>query len=181
VPLASKPSEAHLDDLRGRLARHGVPLFEPTPTAEAAPSGPSGLAALLGDLVTSGDPRLEGSVPCLLAAVEPARAARALADAARARPDLGARLGRLYRLARALVVSRGPDLERLFGPRSALSASALEPDDLPDPSEAFGERTLWRASERARARGEPDEARGIETLFDTWLLLVGDERSRVRA
>jgi hypothetical protein len=180
MPLASRPSEARPEELRSRLALHGVPLFEPTPAEGPVAAGPLDLAALVGDLVTSGDPRLVASIPCLLVAAEPERAWKALEDAARARPEACARLGRLHRLARALAVSRGPDLERLLGKRPALPASDLEPADLPDPSESFGERTLWRASERARARGEPDEAAAVVKTFDTWLRLRGDERSRGR-
>jgi hypothetical protein len=180
VPL-SKPSEARLDELRRRLARHGVPLFEPLPPSRARAAGTHDLAALVCDLAASGDPGLEGSIPCLLVAAGGETARETTEEAARIRPELRGRLGRLYRLTRALATSRGFDLERLFGRPIALPPSSLEPRDLPAPSESFGEATLWQAKEHSRARDEPDEAGGVERLFDTWILLLGDARARERA
>jgi hypothetical protein len=181
VTLAAKPSEAHLDKLRGRLASHGVPLFEPLLHRGATGSGAAALGELIADLAASGDPGLEGSIPCVVVAAGGEAARDATEQAARNRPELRERLGWLYRLARALATSRGFDLERLFDRPVVILPSSLEPSDLPAPSESFGEATVWQAKERSRVRGEPDDAGSVERLFDTWILLLRDARARERA
>ena len=105
----------------------------------------------------------------------------ALEEAAPTDLEIRARLGFLYRLARALTISRAPDLERLFGRRPSLPPSTLEPNDLPDPTDLLGSRTVREASARSRDAHEPDVAGGVEDLFDQWLRLVYIERRRARA
>ncbi len=82
----------------------------------------------------------------------------------------------VYRLARALVASRRPDLERLLGHAPELRPLPIEPSDLPDPSALHGELTLFEASERARDDLEPDVAGGVAHVFDTWLRLLAVAR-----
>ncbi len=151
-----------LDALRTALARYGVTLLaEPPATIEKDPSVEE-IASLLAALASSGNARLKGAIPCLLAAVPPEVARAAVERAAAGHPSLRPALGLLYRLARALVISRDLDLRRLFGRATPLPPSRIEPADLPDPSEQFGEMTLWKA---------PEPAGDAEDLFDAWLRL----------
>jgi hypothetical protein len=170
--------EAYLDALRSRLADVGVTLFEPPRTSTSVPTEDE-YAALLVDLLRSGDVRLELAVPCLLAMHDGAAAARAVARAASAlaQPER-ATLGLLYRLARYLVASRGMTFAFVFGRTPYLDPLPLEPADLPDPSELFGEKGLSVASESFRDRGEPDFAGGAQREFDTWLGIARAERRR---
>ncbi len=168
------------ESLRRRLAEFGVPLFHPAPPS--APSAPTEttLADLVRALALSDDSRLRAAIPCLLATQEGRVCVGALARAAGADARLRERLGYVYRLARALVVSRAPDLERLLGRTEALPPSALEPSDLPDPSVLAGEMTLFEASARARDERVPDVAGGVERMFDTWLRLLAVDRAAAR-
>lgn len=174
-------SDAELDALRATLARHGVTLFAPPAPTEPWPPEPAEVAEVVAALVESGDSRLRGSVPCLLVTVPPSVAREAVERAATLHPERRADLGFLYRLARALAISRRPDLERLLGRAPVLPPSSIEPGDLPAPEEQHGEMTPWSASERARERREPDVAGGVERLFDTWLRLYAVERQHDRA
>jgi hypothetical protein len=168
--------ETRLDGLRSKLADFGVALFDRPRATTTAPVGDE-YAALIVDLLESGDARLRLAVPCLLAAHDGAPAAAATTRAAAMLSAAAAReLGLLYRLARCLVVSRGPYLAFLFGRRPTLPPLPIEPSDVPDPSELHGEKGLRFASEVFRERGLPDMPGGAERQFDTWLDLVRTHR-----
>ncbi len=175
------PAPTDRDALRHELARHGVSLFERVP----ADRGPSPSVAELSELVValaeSEDARLEAAIPCLIAACAGDKAHAIVVAAARRRPSLGAHVGWLYRLARALIISRRPELERLFGVNPDPPPFELEPTELPDPSVLNGEATPWAASEGARDRGEPDDADSVVQMFDKWLRLRSDEVASARA
>lgn len=163
--------DARLDALCRRLAEVGVPLFEPTATGPVL--GGDEYARLIVDLFRSGEPRIRFAIPCLLAAHDGDAASEATGHAAaRLSSQDTDDLGLLYRLARCLVASRAPYLSFLFGRRPALPPLPIEPADVPDPSESFGERGLWFVSETCRERLVPDLAGGVAREFDTWLDLV---------
>lgn len=165
--------EAESARLRRALAAAGVALFENAPRGRADPEDPPA-ADLLRELLRSGDPRLLAAVPCLLVASEEAAGAAPKA-AEGLDPRDRARLGLLHRLGRALAVSRGPDLRRLLGRTPRLEPLAVEPADLPDPSEDFGEACLWRAAEREEEAGTPRISAGVVRTFDTWLGILAAE------
>ena len=175
------PTPTDLDGLRHELARHGVSLFEHTPAIRGPSPSVAELAGLVVALAESKDARLGASIPCLLAAFASDTARAVAAAAALARPAHGAPHGWRYRQTRALVNSRRPDLERLFGAISELRPSDLEPADLPDPALLHGEVTPWAASERSRERGEPDAAGAVVRMFDKWIRLQRDEAVFARA
>ena len=178
---APSPTPTDLDGLRHELARHGVSLFERTPADRGPSPSIAELAGLVVALAESGDARLDASIPCLLAALPGEQACAVIAMVACLRPSLAAHVGWLYRLTRALVISRRPVLDRLFGALPALPESALEPADLPDPSVLQGEATPWAASDDARRRGEPDDADSVVRMFDKWIRLRADEVEFARA
>lgn len=181
MPCSPAPEPPTPARLRAELAEFGVPLFERGPAQGGRRWGAETLAERIAQLAAADDARLWGALACTLAWHDPSASRRALERAAEVHPELSARLGLLYRLTRALVVSRAPDVERLLGLQAPLEPVAFEPVDLPDPHELLGERTLWEASQRALERHEPDVAGGVERTFDTWLLLLADERHRVGA
>jgi hypothetical protein len=163
-----------VDDLRARLAALGVGVFD------AEPAGRTSLdvreyPAFLVDLVRSGDARLKAAIPCVLAAHDGARAADAVRSAIRILPpDDAATLAFLYRIARCLAVSRGPDLRsRNLGPD--LRPIPEEPAEIPGPDEMLGEKGPWLASEFARESGAPDLAGDAASMFDLWLRLPAVE------
>ena len=162
-------------ELRSELARAGIGLFVPA-ARRPAPS-PAELVRLVTALLTSRDPRLVASVPCLLAlhdrsAVEVAESAARTLDESHV-----ARLGLLYRLARALAVSRGPALAHLLGRPREIAASRIEPTELPSPEAELGERCLAVARELHEDDPEGNLVGDVEDLFDTWLRLAAAERS----
>ncbi len=174
----SETEEAHLDELRSKLADFGVTLFERPHAVPSTPT-PDEYAALIVDLARSGDPRLAHAIPCLLAVHDGDLAATAVARAYAALSGTEAdELGLRYRLARCLVASRAPYLSFLFGRRPTLPPLPIEPIDVPDPSELRGEKGLQVASESYRERHLPDVAGGAERQFDTWLDLVRAESGR---
>lgn len=162
--------------LRSRLAQLGVGLFEPAaPRAAAAPDAES-YAHLVAALAASGDPRLRASLPCLFALHDEGAASAATDAASRLAPDARERLGLAWRIARALVVSRAPDLRHLFGRDRRLPPLPFEPDDLPDPGDDHGERCLWMAHRRHEDDPAGDPVGDLEDLFDAWLRLAECER-----
>lgn len=159
-------TEAANAQLRSRLARLGVPLFEPT-----AP-GPDDFdrTDVVVALLRSGDPRLVASIPCLvviggLTGGAAERASRLLD------PGERDRFGLLHYVARCLAASRAPDLARDLGVARAIAPIAAEPRDLPDATDQFGERGLARAADRDR--GLVGDA---VDLFDTCLRALRLER-----
>jgi hypothetical protein len=143
---------------------------------DAAPEGPASpdqveYPDLLVRLVCSGDARLRAAIPCLVALHDGARAAAAVRDAI-SRLDEGEAetLAFLYRIARCLALSRGPDL-RFHGLRPDLPPIPEEPAEIPGPDVRSGERGLWIASELARERGAPDLGGAAASMFDLWLRL----------
>jgi hypothetical protein len=173
--------EDRRDALRSKLADFGVTLFDGPRDEPSTPSADE-YAALIVDLLRSGDARLRLAVPCLLAAQDGAPAATATSRAAATLTAAeGDELGLLYRLARCLVISRGPYLGFLFGRRPMLPALPIEPMHIPDPSELHGEKGIRFASESYCERGLPDMAGGAERQFDTWLDLVRTQSGRSEA
>jgi hypothetical protein len=83
------------------------------------------------------------------------------------------RLGRLHRCARALAVSREPDLQYLLGHPVVVAPLAIEPADLPDPAIDFGERCL----SVARECDESGLVGDVEDAFDAWLRQLELERA----
>jgi hypothetical protein len=159
------------DDLRRRVAAAGVSLFR-TGRVRRRPFRGRAYEALLVALVASRDARLRGCLPCVLAVNDGPAAARAARAAARRLPRADrATLGLLYRLARALCISRGPDLEDLLGRRRALDPVPFEPASLPAPEERAGERCLARALEAGWADLAPGLCGDAVSMFDTWLAI----------
>lgn len=160
-------------DPRARLAALGIGVFDAAPEGRAslhAREYPTLLAALI-----RGDARLRATIPCLVAAHDGPHAAGAVRDAiARLAEDKGKALALLYRIARCLVVSRGPDLASR-GLAPGLPAIPEEPAEIPGPDEMLGEKGPWIASELARERGEPDLAGDAASMFDLWLRLPAHE------
>ena len=160
------------DALREALALHGVALFMPHRDGTLAPEE-GGDADFVQALAGSDDPRLRAGLTCLLARLGPARA-RAAVEAAGLEPRFRARLGALHRVARALVISRAPDLERVLRSRPQLEPVDFEPRQLPAPEELLGEATLFHVRQgTAHSLGVDG---GIERTFDTWLRLLAVER-----
>jgi hypothetical protein len=158
----------HLDALRRRLADIGVPLFD-TPRARDEPD----CSALIGELLLSADPRLVASIPCVFTA-RPQTSVCLDRAAAAFGPDDRSRAGLLHHVARCLVVSREPDLARLFGRAPSLDAATIEPRDLPPPSDSFGRAGLAAAADR-----EPRLVGDAVRLFDQWLrILQLEQRTR---
>ncbi len=130
------------------------------------------LAALLRDLVNCDDPRLVAAIPCLImnaAHAEPALASVAVSlDGASRR-----RLGVVHRVARALAVSREPDLRQTFGAAPQMTLLACEPSDLPDPLDDHGEELLRELRDPETPAGAEWGALAgdMEDMFDTWLRL----------
>ncbi len=155
--------------LRLSLAEAGVALYEDAP-GPRTPLDASAYADLLRSLVASGDARLVVAIPCLLAANDGPSASRSAAEAA---AGLGAedrgRLGLLYRLARALLVSRAPDLRRLLGGVPRLDPVSLEPEGLRDPAEDCGEALVREAADLEEEADLPRVSADAERAFDTWL------------
>jgi hypothetical protein len=161
--------------VRARLAGLGIPLFAEEPLGDGV-LAPGEYEQLLVGMVISGDARLFAAIPCLLAAHDGEEAGRAVAAAQRALDARdGARLLRLYRIARGLILSRAPDLMLLTGRDRTLPSLAEEPLDLPDPSLLYGELTLAVATDVANERGEPDLAGEAASIFDTWIRIVRSE------
>ncbi|NUN53241.1 MAG: hypothetical protein HUU06_10725, partial [Planctomycetaceae bacterium] len=86
-------------------------------------------------------------------------------------------LGYLHRLARALVVSRAPDLEDLEGRTFRLPPAPFEPADFPDPESGWGQDLIREATAREEEREEPLVAADAERAFDTWIRLLLDRRN----
>jgi hypothetical protein len=156
------------------LATHGVTLFESCPPEGPRPPLLAEYERLLGALVAAGA-RLQVAVPCLLAVHDGEAARVAVLGAAEAGGAATSRLGLLYRVARALLRARAPDLEFLLGRRPVLPPLAIEPPGV-DPTVRHGEAALAELSERARSFGEPDVAGGAARAFDTWLRLAAVDR-----
>jgi hypothetical protein len=158
-------TEASNAELRKRLARLGVPLFEPT----APIPDDSDPAGVLVALLRSGDPRLVASIPCLIVIGERTGGA---AERASRRLDPGERerFGLLHYVARCLAASRAPDLRDL-GVARVITPIDSEPGELPDVTDQFGERGLARADDRDR--GLVGDA---VDLFDTCLRALRLER-----
>jgi len=166
-------------DPRARLAALGVGVFDAAPEGSVS-LDPREYPALLAGLVSSGDARLKGAIPCVLALHDGPRAATAVREAiAHLGAEDAAALAFLYRVARCLVASRAPDLG-FRGLRPDLPPVPDEPAEIPGPEVRLGERGLWVASELARERGVPDLAGGAATIFDLWVRLpaVAHEPSR---
>ncbi len=160
-------------DPRGRLRALGVGVFDAEPGGDPALDARE-YGELLASLARS-DARLRAAIPCLLARHDGPRAAAAVRAAiARLPKDDGRTLAFLYRIARCLVVSRGPDL-RDRGLHPLLPAIPEEPAEIPGPDEMLGEEGPWVASELARERGQPDLAGDAGSMFDLWLRLPAHE------
>lgn len=161
-------------DPRARLAALGVGVFDSAPVG--LPSLDAGeYPVLLAQLVRSGDARLKAAIPCLLALHDGVRGADAVRGALRNLPPRDATsLAFLYRIARCLVVSRGPDLGSR-GLRLDLPPIPEEPAEIPGPEEMLGEKRPWIASELARERGAPDLAGDAASMFDLWVRLPAHE------
>ena len=155
--------DAGRDELRRSLARAGVPLFVAARSCEADVEE---LTSLVADLTVQDDPRLVAAIPCVL--VRHAAVAVRVVEtvAARLHAHAADRLRLLHRCARALAVSRAPDVEHVLGSPASLAPLSDEPSDLPDPCEDFGERFLAVAQERADVGGLIGDA---VDAFDTWL------------
>lgn len=183
-----RSAELDHDRLRSRVEHAGVPIFRGhrAPDEHSVHHGAKRgdgtraphldaqtLAALLRDLLASGDARLTAAVPSVLASAgDAAPAIRIVADSLDAASR--ARLGLLHRVARALVVSRAPDLRQRFGAVPLLSPCADEPPDLPDPAADHGEallRELLDPASEACATWGPLAGDAVD-LFDTWLRLT---------
>jgi len=178
--IRSEADEDRLDAMCRRLAEIGVPLFQRTTLGPKL--GDDEYADLLVALSRSGEPRLRLAVPCVLAAHDGVVARRAVAHAAATMSAAEAdELGLLYRLARCLIVSRGPYLVFLFGRRPTLPPLPIEPADVPDPADGRGESGLWFVAETCRERLLPDLAGGAAAEFDTWLDLVRAETKRLES
>ena len=165
-----------MDDaaLRRALAFHGVGLFHPAPVARRPTE--SEYADLVAALVASDDPRLVASVPCLLAFHDEGAASAVVEAASRLDAPRRTRLGLLHRLARALAVSRDPDLRHVLGRSRRIAASALEPSDLPAHDEDDGERCLSVAREVHDADPDGNIVIDVVDLFVTWLRLAETDR-----
>lgn len=81
-----------------------------------------------------------------------------------------ARLGAVYRVARALVSSRAPELRRVLGRAPHLPPLDIEPDLLAAPEELLGESTLYDVRDGATRQLGIDG--GVERMFDTWLRML---------
>ncbi len=106
-------TESERDRLRQRIADAGVAVFRNARVAQhrAPDTDAATLAALLRDLVTCDDPRLVSAIPCLI--MHAAHAGPALASAASSLDGASRRrLGVVHRVARALAISREPDLRQ---------------------------------------------------------------------
>jgi hypothetical protein len=161
-----------VSDLRARLAAMGIGLFDVAPEGPASPG--DAYADLLVRLARSGDARLRAAIPCVLAAHDTGATTALRAAIFRLDADSAATLAFLYRIARCLVASRGPDLRRRgLGPE--LAPIPEEPAEIPDPEEMLGEMGPWVASELARERGAPDVAGDAASMFDLWLRLPEHE------
>lgn len=138
-----------------------MPLFDETLCAPHAPAVRD-RAALLADLVGSGDPRLAAAAACLLVVIDaPDRAAE---RAAQALPPEGRRLlGTIYRTARALSIARAPDLSIERVREHPLPAWTGEDTSLPDPDAHKGEALLRDAPRLSPASGDAID------LFGAWL------------
>ena len=159
-----------MDDaaLRLRLADLGVGLFHPAPVARR-PSAEE-YADVVTALAASDDARLVASIPPLVALHDDAGAAAAVFAAAKRIDDARrSRLGLVYRLARALVVSRDPDLRFLLGRSRRLPPVAIEPPELPGPDEDWGERCLSIAREIHETDPAGNLVIDVVDLFTTWL------------
>lgn len=86
------------------------------------------------------------------------------------------RLGLLHRLARALVVSRDPDLRHVLGRSRRIAALAFEPAELPGPAEDDGERCLSVAREIHDGDPEGNLVIDVVDLFVTWLRQAETDR-----
>jgi hypothetical protein len=154
------------EGLHSLLSQWGVPLL-----AAPAPDGLRGRAGripteLVRGLVTTSDARLRAALTCLLALHSDGAGATVLKAAAEADAQRR-RLGALYRVARALVLSRAPELRRILGRTPQLGPLAIEPDDLAAPEELLGEATLSDVRDGAAEHLGIDG--GTERVFDTWL------------
>lgn len=163
------------DALRARLAELGVGLFV---TTAAAPVevGSGELAALFEALATSDDPRLRASLPALFVSQYATAPAAAEEAAARLDPVRRKRLGVVWRLARALAVSRGPDIRALFGADRHLPPLRFEAAELPDPGDECGERCLRAAREAHEGDPDGNPVGDLEDLFDAWVRIVECDR-----
>jgi len=150
------------DDLRRCLARAGVPLFVPGRKIDL---GVGELSGLIRALASQSDPRLLASLPCLI--VRHAETTPPLVGAIASRIDrsLAVRLGLLHRCARALAISRSPDLEHVLGHAVLVARLPIEPRSLPEPEAELGELFLAVARE-CDATGLVGD---VEDTFDTWL------------
>ncbi|MCE9635462.1 MAG: hypothetical protein K8T90_07130 [Planctomycetes bacterium] len=155
---------------RQHLADLGVGLFRPAPFVRRPAADE--YADLVVALATSSDPRLVASLPCLFALHDDGAAAAATAAAARLDPAAVARLGLAYRLARALIVSRDPDLRHVLGRSRRLPPIPIEPTDLPSPNADFGERCLSIARELHDTDPGGNPVIDFVDLFITWLRLA---------
>lgn len=155
------------DDLPLRLAAAGVAVYA-EPPADGGAWTVERLAALVGDVVDSDRARMVVALPALLVA-RGALAAPAV-ELAGARLDGRGRrvLGLLHRIARALAVSRAPDLDGAAAP----GVVSFEPADLPDPEVMHGRLLLAEACDADDGNGDlPGLAGGAVRMFDTWLAI----------
>ncbi len=170
----TRVNEEEAARLRLALAAAGVALYEDAP-GPRAPLDDANYADLLRSLLGSGEARLLVAIPCLLAANDGPAAARAVREVATGLVgEERAQLGLLYRLARALVVSRAPDLRRLLGRIPTLDAIPSEPAELPDPASRHGEDCVREAVDHADFG---PIAGGAERAFDTWVGILTVEAS----
>jgi hypothetical protein len=153
--------------LRRRLAALGIGLFERAQTV-TRPT-PTQYADLVEGLAASDDPRLVASTACL--ALLHDRDAPAAVETAGARLDPSARLrlGLVYRLARALAVSREPDIVHVLGRRRHPAPVSFEPADLPDPADDMGERCVSVARDAHDRDAGGNLVGDVEDLVDAWL------------
>jgi len=159
------------------LAELGVGLFAPA-TSVRTPSTAE-LEDLITRLISSGDPRLVSSLPCLFVLHD-----RVAPEAVRrvAEQIVGVdreSLGLAWRLARAFAIQWEPDVVHLFGCPHRLPALAVEPQQLPDPEEDFGERCPVIARELYAERAEGNIVIDLIDTFRTWLRQTELERPAI--
>ncbi len=159
------------------LAELGVGLF--APAASVRTPSTAELEDLITRLITAGDPRLFSSLPCLfvlhdqVAPEAVRRVAEQVAGVERAS------LGLAWRLARAFAIQWEPDVVHLFGSPHRLPALAVEPQQLPDPEDDFGERCPAIARELHAERPEGNVVIDLIDSFHTWLRQTELERPAI--
>ena len=173
--------ESEMQESLVALAGAGVPLFVDAP-ARGSPLERDAYRDLLRELLVSGDVHLLVAIPCLLAANDGAASSMAIREVAEGVDETDrARLGLLVRLARALCVSRGPDLRHLLGHTPRLDPVSFEPSQLPDPGEDCGEACVREAADREEDARQPAVAADAERAFDTWIGILSARRGSLES